>query len=91
MLVQLGENVKGAQVLYRVILQHQQPGVSAGSMYQRGKAQKQAPLPPPPRQIPRKHHAFVTALGQVLGMPHTVFALLSAAQLFFSGIISSTY
>ncbi|KAL3137379.1 hypothetical protein ABBQ32_006906 [Trebouxia sp. C0010 RCD-2024] len=69
MLVRLGEDVKGAQVLYTVILQQRAAGSSSSSssIYQRGKAQKQAPLPPPPRQIPRKHHVFVTALGQVLG------------------------
>lgn len=68
MLVRLGKDVKGAQVLYAVILQKQE-GPSTASMYQRGKAQKRAALPPPPRQIPRKHHAFVAALGQVLGKP----------------------
>lgn len=77
MLVRLGEDVKGAQVLYTVILQQRAAGSSSSSssIYQRGKAQKQAPLPPPPRQIPRKHHVFVTALGQVLGEAHTVFAV----------------
>ena len=72
MLVRLGAEMKGAQVLYTAILQQQQEASSAASIYQRGKAQKQAPLPPPPTQIPHKHHAFVTALGQVLGKAPTL-------------------
>lgn len=79
MLVRLGKDVKGAQVLYAVILQ-QQEGSSAASMYQKGKAQKRAALPSPPRQIPCKHHAFVAALGQVLGSPSTTPWLYSYEQ-----------
>ncbi len=65
-LSQLAGEPDGAQVLYAAILQ-QKPDSGSAGMYQRGRLQKQAPLPPPPRRIPPKHHAFVTALGQVIG------------------------
>ena len=65
-LSQLAAESNGAQVLYAAILQQKADSGSAG-MYQRGRLHKQAPLPPPPRRIPPKHHAFVTALGQVIG------------------------
>ncbi len=65
-LSQLAGEPDGAQVLYAAILQ-QKPDSGSAGMYQRGRLQKQAPLLPPPRRIPTKHHAFVTALGQVIG------------------------
>ena len=65
-LSQLAGEPNGAQVLYAAILQQRNDSGSAG-MYQRGRLQKQAPLLPPPRRIPPKHHAFLTALGQVIG------------------------
>ncbi len=65
-LSQLAGEPDGAQVLYAAILQ-QKPDSGSAGMYQRGRLQKQAPLPPPPRRMPSKHHAFVTALGQVIG------------------------
>ena len=69
-LSQLAARPDGAKVLYAAITQHKADSGNAG-MYQRGKPQKQAPLPPAPSQIPSKHHAFVTALGQVIGAGHT--------------------
>lgn len=65
-LSQLAGEPNGAQVLYAAILQ-QKPDSGSAGMYQRGRLQKQAPLPSPPRSVPPKHHAFVTALGQVIG------------------------
>ncbi len=65
-LSQLAAASDGAQVLYAAIVHHKVVSSSAG-LYQRGRPQKQAPLPVPPSQIPPKHHAFVTALGQLIG------------------------
>lgn len=59
----LKQHEHGAQLLYAAILQ---PPLPLSSMYRRGKAPK-TKLPAIPRRIPVKHHAFVTALGQLLG------------------------
>lgn len=54
-------------MLYAAILEHKANAGTAG-LYQRGRLQKQAALPAAPRHIPTKHHAFVTALGQTIGI-----------------------
>lgn len=65
LLSQLSSHAQGAQLLYASVLELPAP-VSKSSLYQRGKALKTT-LPALPKKVPAKHHAFVTALGQMLG------------------------